>query len=480
MRTESWVDGLGDVAVLVTGDAILDVWLRGPARRLGREAPVPVVDVAETELVPGGAGNTAANLAALGVRVRLLGIAGDDRAGADLRRALRRHGVDDGGLVTAPGWSTPVKHRIVGGGQVLARYDTGGGTPPPASARRELAAAIAAAAGDVDVVVAADYATGVLDDRAREAAAHGRPLLVDAHRLADWLPYRPDVVLPDLGEAAELLGTDPSAADPWDLLTARAPELLRRAGAGTAIVTLGRRGALVLNGSTQPTRVERAGRGDLPGIGAGDAFTAAFAAMTGTGRTPAEAAAVADTAARVAAARPGTAVCGRAELRRALRPGGGPAATAEELAAALAEARRAGRRVVFTNGCFDVLHSGHVAFLREARALGDVLVVAVNDDDSVARLKGPGRPVNPVEDRVAVLAALDSVDHVTVFGEDTPVRLIEELRPGLYVKGGDYDPRMLPETPVVQRTGGEVRILGYLPDRSTTEIIDRIRSGSGT
>jgi rfaE bifunctional protein nucleotidyltransferase chain/domain len=149
---------------------------------------------------------------------------------------------------------------------------------------------------------------------------------------------------------------------------------------------------------------------------------------------------------------------------------------ADELAAIVVEHRRAGRSIVFTNGCFDVLHRGHVRYLEQARALGDLLVVAVNSDGSVRRLKGPDRPVNPVEDRVALLAALACVDHVVVFEEDSPAGLIETIRPDVYVKGGDYPPEMVPEAPLVRRLGGQVRTLGYVPDRSTSAIIDRIRS----
>jgi rfaE bifunctional protein nucleotidyltransferase chain/domain len=148
---------------------------------------------------------------------------------------------------------------------------------------------------------------------------------------------------------------------------------------------------------------------------------------------------------------------------------------ARQLAAIVAEHRRAGRRIVFTNGCFDVLHRGHIAYLNQAKALGDVLVVGVNSDGSAARLKGPGRPVNPAADRAALLAALSCVDHVTVFGEDTPIELLRTLRPDVYAKGGDYSPDMLAETPVVRGYGGTVRILDYLADHSTTAVIDRIR-----
>jgi rfaE bifunctional protein nucleotidyltransferase chain/domain len=175
---------------------------------------------------------------------------------------------------------------------------------------------------------------------------------------------------------------------------------------------------------------------------------------------------------------PGTCVCSRAALLDAVRPGpADPAAVdAAELVGIVRRHRERGARIVFTNGCFDVLHRGHVGYLAQARELGDVLIVAVNSDQSVRRLKGPQRPVNHVEDRVAVLAALACVDHVVVFEEDSPAALIEAIRPDVYVKGGDYPPDLVPEAPLVRRLHGEVRTLGYVPDRSTSAIIDRIRS----
>jgi len=250
-----------------------------------------------------------------------------------------------------------------------------------------------------------------------------------------------------------------------------------RAAAGARIValTMDVNGALVLDDSGA---VHRTGTTPAPGVnsaGAGDSYLSGFLLALLSGAPTGTAARVAQAAASTVLCRPGTSVCGVTDLLDRLAPAPpGPVSTAE-LVARVHEARARGGRVVFTNGCFDVLHRGHVGYLSQARELGDLLVVAVNSDESVRRLKGPSRPVNPQEDRAAVLAALGCVDHVVVFDEDSPRRLLELVRPDVYVKGGDYRPELIPEAELVHRLGGEVCTLDYLPDRSTSAIIERIR-----
>ncbi|WP_280482052.1 D-glycero-beta-D-manno-heptose 1-phosphate adenylyltransferase, partial [Nocardia cyriacigeorgica] len=214
--------------------------------------------------------------------------------------------------------------------------------------------------------------------------------------------------------------------------------------------------------------------------GGGDTFVAALTLAVLAGMPLTGAVEVAQAAADVVVHRSGTSVCTREQLRARIDRSGGAVLEPGQLIEAVRGHRAAGERIVFTNGCFDVVHAGHIAYLNEAKRLGDVLVVAVNSDDSVRRLKGPDRPVNPDHDRCAVLAALSCVDHVTVFDEDTPERLLRATEPDLYVKGGDYRPEMLPETPIVAEYGGEVRVLGYLADHSTSAMIERIRARSAT
>jgi D-beta-D-heptose 7-phosphate kinase / D-beta-D-heptose 1-phosphate adenosyltransferase len=460
--------------VLVLGDAMVDGWLRGTADRVCREAPLPVVDLADTGYACGGAANTAANLAALGAQVRLVAAVGDDADGELLHRLADAAGVV-ARLVRVPGRRTLTKRRLLAEGQIVARFDEGDTGPVPAAAARQLLAAVAEELSwGTDAVLVCDYGCGGLPDRLAELVAAHRPetglLAVDAHDLARWAVTRPDLVTPSFAEAVRLL--DPGAvAPPRDGARAGWIEpwlgsVREAVGAGTVAVTMDVDGALVVDASGAPTRTTAAR--PVPAAwstGAGDSYLAAFTLALLAGAPTATAARLAQSAADSVLDSAGTAVC-------SIHYG---ASTVDDLVHRVQHARAAGARIVFTNGCFDVLHRGHVGYLSEARALGDRLVVAVNSDESVRRLKGPGRPVNPVEDRVAVLAALSCVDDVVVFEQDSPEALLTMLRPDVYVKGGDYRPELIPEAELVTGLGGEVRTLSYLPDRSTSAIIDRIR-----
>ncbi|MFI7633777.1 D-glycero-beta-D-manno-heptose 1-phosphate adenylyltransferase [Nonomuraea sp. NPDC049400] len=463
------------ISAVVVGDVMLDSWLRCSAKRLAQEAPVPVMSLEATEEAPGGAANTAANLVALGARVRLLGAVGDDACGDKLVQSLHLLGVETE-LVTVPGRRTAHKRRLVSGGQLTARYDEEDLDVLCERAERELLGRLGEAVRGADVVVACDYGGGVFTPAVRRALA-GLPLLVvDAHAVAPWGECAPAAVLPNYAEVVRLLGDADEPADRLAYLSARSDRLMELTRAEIVVTTLDGEGTLLHRRDRPPYRTYARPAPQHMATGAGDTYTAAFALWLAGGASPEEAAEAGQAAAGVVVRRQGTAVCTRYELLRALRRHEGTVQTAERLAQLLDEHRRRGERVVFTNGCFDVLHRGHVTYLEQAGRLGDVLVVAVNSDASVARLKGPGRPVNPCEDRMSVLAALNDVDYVTEFDEDTPERLLRMIRPELYVKGGDYTAEMLAEAPLVRALGGEVRVLGYLPDHSTTAIIGRMRS----
>jgi rfaE bifunctional protein kinase chain/domain/rfaE bifunctional protein nucleotidyltransferase chain/domain len=458
--------------VLVVGDVILDEWLTGNAERLCREAPAPVVAVDTRTSAPGGAANTAVNLAALGADVRMVSAVGADDSGAELLAALEKAGVDTSSVVVDPGRRTTAKRRVVAGEQVLVRLDDGDRDQPPLTG-------VPGLADGWDAVVVCDYGTGLLTGTVLDAVLATRPplVVVDAHDPARWARLRPDLVTPNAGEAAAVLGRPiPAGEEALRFLDEHRGTLLTRTGARAAVVTLDRDGAVLLDGARPVHRTWARPVPDNHTAGAGDTFCAALTVARCGGLPAVVAVELAQAAADVVVHRPETAVCTVDDLAERLG-GQGAVLNHDRLAELVAEHRAAGRRIVFTNGCFDVLHRGHVNYLNEAKRLGDVLVVAINSDESVTRLKGAGRPVNGVADRAAVLAGLSCVDHLTVFDEDTPAGLLARLRPDVYAKGGDHRAELLTEAPVVREYGGEVRILSYLPDRSTSAVIDRIRGG---
>ncbi|EIV91509.1 D-glycero-beta-D-manno-heptose 1-phosphate adenylyltransferase [Frankia sp. QA3] len=506
------LDRFADLDLLVVGDAMLDAWLWGPPRGLSREGPVPVVSVTARNESPGGAGNAALAVSVVGARARLVGIVGDDADGRRLGELLDAGGVGTDGLVAEPGRATLAKRRICSGSHLHLRCDTGDETPPAPATAAALAARVAASAPAACAVLACDYGAGMytpeLIDRVGAAAhAAGRWLVVDAHDPARWAAARPDLVKPNAGEVVPLLphdARDAFARDRVGTVRRCAGPILAASGARLAAVTLDRDGVVVLTQDDEPWHLP-AGT-DAPDertSGAGDTFIAAMVLALAAGAAPRAAAGLASLAACAAVSTPGTGTCSAADLRaRLLAAGddylddpaaggsggsvlvggvggvGGVVVDAAGLADAVVAHRARGRRIVFTNGCFDVIHAGHVAYLDAARRLGDVLVVAVNSDAGVRRLKGPDRPINGLADRLAVLTALAAVDHVVVFDDDTPAQLLRALRPDVYVKGGDYTESMLAEAPLVRALGGEVRFVDYVADRSTSDLLGRIRRGA--
>jgi rfaE bifunctional protein kinase chain/domain/rfaE bifunctional protein nucleotidyltransferase chain/domain len=462
--------------VLVVGDIMLDRYLAGDTSRIAQEAPVPVVAVSDVTEHPGAAGNVAANAAAMGASVCLVGLLGDDDDGARLRSMLRTAGVT---LHAVPAPRTLAKTRVTANGQVLLRFDEGTRVEPGDEAISELSEALRNAWSDCEVVIISDYNYGAVPDRLLSAIAilqtqQPRPLAVDARDLPRFRPLRPSVVKPDFGQAWSMLGQGGGTPEPRaSAIEAGAGCLLEATGAEIVCVTLDRDGAVILSRNSPPERVPASSPTVAYTNGAGDTFLAAFALSLASGATESVAGAVSAAAASVAVRSPGTKVCSAFELANELAPAAAESLTGPGLAAFVSTARAAGRRIVFTNGVFDVLHRGHVEYLEQAASLGDVMVVAVNDDDSVRRLKGPERPLNNVTDRMAVLRALSCVDAVISFHEDTPDRLIRLVRPDVYVKGGDYHRETLRETAIVEAFGGEVVIAGYVPGRSTTELIAR-------
>ena len=487
---------LRGLRALVIGDAMLDTYLRGATDRLCPEAPVPVVNVTSREDRPGGAANTAVNLRALGADVTLLAAIGADPEGAALQSALVAEGISTDALTVSQTRRTLVKQRVFAGSQLLVRFDQGSAGPLAADAELAIVRRIQPLVREADAIVISDYGYGVVTPRVIEALADARRsaprvLVVDAKDLPAYRAASPTAVKPNYREAARLLGLDRDArgralvggdaSDPRGDERARTIEpfgrdLLARTGARIVAVTLDREGAIFFERGREPFRTFARPAEHARAAGAGDTFGAALSLALSAGADLPTAAEIASAAAAIVVAKDGTATASLAEVAARIEGVDKIAASAADLAPHLEAYRRRGARVVLTSGCFDLLHRGHVTYLSAAKALGDVLLVGLNTDAGVRRLKGEARPINPFADRAAVLAGLSCVDRVVAFDEDTPEALVTAVRPHVFVKGGDYTRASLPEARAVEAAGGEVRILPFIDDRSTTSLIARIRA----
>jgi D-beta-D-heptose 7-phosphate kinase/D-beta-D-heptose 1-phosphate adenosyltransferase len=451
------------VRLLVVGDALLDRDVLGTVERVAPDAPVPVVDVETTQERPGGAGLAARLLAGRGAQVTLASSAGQDGAGERLRALLAAGGVRYLALARTP--STRTLTRVRARGQSLVRLDE---RAPGLSPDAEVdVAALEDALAAADAVLVADYGAGVTAHPAVRSAlarwAPRRPVVWDPHpRGADPVPGV-TAATPNRGEALALAGGD---------LDAAAAQLRDRWQARAVVATDGSAGAVTLLADSPPlvTPAPYASRGDPCGAGDRFAGTLALALARGAVITEAVGEAVLDVAGWLDAGGVAALDPGKAALTEAAA--GGPT----EVADVVARVRAGAGSVVATGGCFDVLHAGHVACLEAARRLGDCLVVLLNSDASVTRLKGPERPVHSQEDRARVLLGLGCVDAVVVFDEDSPHAALERLRPDVWAKGGDYAAATLPEAPLVRSWGGRVVLLPYLPGRSTTRILEKRRA----
>lgn len=455
---------------------MLDRYWSGTTRRISPEAPVPVVQVGQMEDRPGGAANVALNLAALGCQTLLVGVTGVDEAADILAIRLADAGIE-ARIHRCRGLPTITKLRVLAHHQQLIRLDfeqslaPQGEDPLPGLVEPWLARA--------DLLVLSDYAKGTLaypEPLIAAARAQGKPVLVDP-KGRDFGRYRGATLLtPNRCELEAVVGPLQNDA----ALIEKGQRLRAELGLAALLVTLGERGMLLLRDGTTPgeaaLHLPTRAREVYDVTGAGDTVIATLAAALAAGTELTEACTLANCAAGLAVGKLGTATVSARELERARLGSEWHTILEEEaLVRAVAEAQAQGERVVMTNGCFDILHQGHVAYLQQARRLGDRLVVAVNDDDSVRRLKGPDRPINGVESRMAVLAGLASVDWVCPFGADTPEDLICRVRPDVLVKGGDYRPDEIAGAECVRRTGGEVRVLPFLPGHSTSRIIGDIK-----
>ena len=470
-------DRFADLHLWVVGDLMLDEYVTGTVERISPEAPVPVVRAQATEHRLGGAANVARQIATLGARVSLAGICGADAAGEDLLQLCAHAGIDTSAVLKLEGRHTTRKLRVVSHSQQLLRLDWEDIQPCASEVTLQLLAKLASSRPP-DAVILSDYAKGVLTPDTIAAVARARggvPLVVDPkHR--DFARYRgATTVTPNLHELELACGFPLSVEDAAGIAAA-ARRLMASAGLESMVVTLGNRGMLVVLPDAPEVSVPAMRHEVYDVTGAGDTAIAVLALGLAANSPLLEAAQLANAAAGVAVCQVGAVAVSAASIRDALASHpDGKLLSRQELAARAATWRAEGKRIVFSNGCFDLLHAGHLALLSHAAKLGDVLVLAINSDASVRRLKGPERPLVPQAERAALLAALTFVDAVTIFDEDTPLAVLQTVKPHVLVKGGDYQPSEVIGRELVESAGGRVVIVPLTPEKSTSSLVARIR-----
>ena len=463
--------------VLVVGDLMLDRYWHGPTSRISPEAPVPVVRVDLIEERPGGAGNVALNIATLGAQCTVMGLTGDDEAATVLATKLHAAGVKTHFIRLAQ-HATITKLRVMSRHQQLIRLDFEDGF-----VGQDLSVLEAGFARELDahdVVVCSDYGKGCLRNVQKLielCRLKNKRVLVDP-KGTDFSRYAgATLITPNLAEFEAVTG---SCRDEHDLVE-KGRRLCQQVKLGGLLITRSEHGMTLIE-EDEARHLPTQAREVYDVTGAGDTVISTLAAAMASGLSTFDATVLANLAAGIVVAKSGTAAVSVAELKTEIRKRSQVSRGIVSEAALLetvAACQQLGERIVMTNGCFDILHAGHVTYLQQARALGDRLIVAVNIDETVRRLKGADRPVNNVDYRMLMLSALECVDWVVAFSEDTPTRLICELKPDILVKGGDNDPNTIPGADCVRQAGGDVKVLSYIEGVSTTSIIRNIRnSGS--
>ncbi|KAB8315971.1 D-glycero-beta-D-manno-heptose 1-phosphate adenylyltransferase [Tolypothrix campylonemoides VB511288] len=508
------LDAIARLHVIVIGEAMLDGYLEGFSNRLCPEATVPVVTLTNRLYVPGGAANTAVNVRSLKANVTFLSVIGDDWEGSQLQQALSERGVSTKHILKASNRQTLSKQRVITASQMVVRFDSGTTDAIDADSEQALIDKLELLFPQCDAVIVSDYGYGILTQRVIDAIAQlqrifPRVLVVDSKNLTAYRHLNVTAVKPNYKQAVQLLAIASLKSNGGisraEQIKPYGEKLLNLTGAKIAAVTLDTEGAMIFERDSQPYRTYAQPTAESRTSGAGDTYSSALTLALASGATTPLAADFAAAAAAVVVQKEGTSACSTEELREFLSkleentqdnrentssspslppslPLSLPLSLSPEkyipdtnqLATLVTSYRRTGHKIVFTNGCFDILHAGHVSYLNRAKALGDILIIGVNSDDSIRRIKGANRPINPLEDRIQVLGGLGCVDYLVAFNEDTPIDLIRLVQPDVYVKGGDYTKETLPETPVVEQYGGVVELLPFVENRSTTRIIERI------
>lgn len=476
---------------IVIGDFMLDQLVYGDAERLTADAPVPVLSVRRTEETPGGAASVSMDLAAMHGSVIAMGVVGDDAEGRLLVERLEGEGVSCEGMVRDAARPTTVKRNLIGLAQhrhpqKMFRVDFESTDPIGGDVIDRLLARFDALLARADVVAIEDYNKGVCTERLcqsviRRCRGAGVPVLVDPAAVSDFGLYAGcSAITPNRSEAERATGLAGGGEDAARQIAWMAHDLQSRLDCEAVVLTLDKQGSLVLEEGREPVLVPTVARQVYDVTGAGDMVLAALCAGRANGLAWGDAARFANAAAGLEVEVFGVQPIAFERIHQALlthgRTPGDKARSLDEAMVEVAAARREGKRIVFTNGCFDIIHAGHIDLLRRSKAFGDLLIVGLNSDESVRRLKGEERPVHAERDRAQILGELRSVDVVITFDEDTPMELIEAIRPDVLVKGADYSKREVVGADVVESYGGRVELIDLLEGRSTTRSIEKMRA----
>lgn len=483
-------DKLTDIRVLCVGDVMLDRFISGHVNRISPESPVPVLSISGSKTFPGGAANVARNIASLGGRCTLVGVVGQDSVGRELREALQTVPAITCEFCVSTERPTSEKIRFIAQGQHMLRADAEVTTPIGPSTTEELLESVEKLAAQHDVLVLSDYAKGLLtDDVVRACIAiarkQGLPVVVDPKAVNLERYAGATVITPNSKEARDATGIDPTEDNGH--AEAAGAAILANTGVESVLLTRAHRGMTLMTAEGLTVHIQASAREVFDVVGAGDTVIATLALGLGAKLDLEAAARLANIAAGVVVGKRGTATVTQTEVAdEAQRLSGGSLRGLRDKILSRAEAvevahtwRKNGYKVGFTNGCFDILHVGHLSILTFSRQNSGKLIVAVNSDASVKRLKDAGRPINSETDRSMVLAALSAVDAVVVFDEDTPLELIEELNPDVLVKGADYTIENIVGAKHVLSYGGKVLRCELIPDKSTTRVVNVLRGKTG-
>jgi D-beta-D-heptose 7-phosphate kinase / D-beta-D-heptose 1-phosphate adenosyltransferase len=479
------MDEFSSLNVIVLGEAMLDTYLRGSSDHLSYEAPVPVVSISERDHIPGGAANTAINVKTLAGRVQFLSVVGNDAEGRALMDVLEEQGVSTDNVYVDCYRQTLAKQRVMAETQMVVRFDQGSTDWIDVEAEDFLIERLQELFPACDALIISDYDYGIFTQRViqtleRLQKQHPTIIVADSKQLTRYRKLNLTAVKPNYAQATQLLHL-PKLEDfnsRIEQIVRNGDRILDITNAHITAVTMDRDGALIFERDRPLYRTYARPAPYITTSGAGDTFVAALTMALSTGSSTPAATEIASAAASIVVQKNGTSACFVEELLGYFSGEEKILTDTFLLAARVAAYRHQGSKIVFTNGCFDILHRGHITYLNQAKEYGDILIVGVNSDESVQRLKGPNRPINTLDDRVQVLSALSCVDHIVAFHQDTPHELIKVVKPDIFVKGGDYTRETLPEASLVEELGGEVRILPYVKQQSTTGVIERIRKQS--